>query len=213
MRQQRIQESAASIAAATPPSMVLGGALHAVPINQAAAQAAARRMNLAARERLDKAAQLRAASAAAKTQAREDAQTAQARARDFNAARAAAEAAAAAERLRAAWADGATALQDALGVLCANADVQQRQQAVSQLLAILTAIRDQPDQARRRQLNMQSRSFPNAHGSLAVLHALGFEFSDESQRLVLADGYNRAALAAAVGQLETLRRQLAPPQW
>jgi hypothetical protein len=211
LRLLRIQQSAASIAAATPASAVLGGSRPALPHNEAAARAATRRANHEVKQRLDKEAEARAAKAVAEAGARAVAHAAQTQAREANAARAAAEAAAAARGSRAAWANGSAELHAALSVLRSHADTppQELAQSVAQLLAILTTIRDRPDDDRCRRLNVHAARFPRAHGALALLAAVGFDYDDGCQRLVLpADGYSRAALAATVGELETLQRQL-----
>jgi hypothetical protein len=213
MRQQRVQQAAASIAAATPTSAVLGGR-HEADAREAAARAAKRRANTLLAEQLAKEEEARAAARTADAQARAEAQATQARSRQANAARDAAEAAAAAERTRAAWSANGGALQEAFDVLCThphNAPLLLAP-AVATLLLALARIRAQPHEDKYRSLNMHHPRFPNAHGALALLLALGFvhvkSADGTGDRLVLPAVHSHAALVSTIGQLEALQQRL-----
>jgi hypothetical protein len=208
LRQQRIQQSAASIAAATPACAVLGGGPLERPLNEAMARAATVRINRDLKARMDKEAADKAAFAAGEERKRAEAQQTQAQARNANAERARADAAEAAQQSRAAWASCGMELHEAFTVLSTSPAAAERTQSAAQLLQILTAIRDNPDEVSKYgRLNMRAPRFPSAPGSLALLMALGFAYDEPSDRLVLpAGGCSRAALAAVIGQLGTLVR-------
>jgi hypothetical protein len=181
--------------AATPASTVLGGAGpgEGVSTSRAAAQAAQRRSNLLAAEKLAKAAAARAATAAAEEAEQRRRHEAQAQASAANATRAAAEAAAAAQGQRAVWGGGAL-LDDAMAVFQASSTSVH----AAQLLAIL---QNAHDNASRRSLNVHAAGFPNAHGALAVLLACGFAWDERAARLVLPAAHNKALLVEAIGRL------------
>ncbi len=203
MKQQRIQQAASNIAASTPPSSKLGGRPVAPEsLSEAAAQAAHRRSNHALKASLDKAVAERAAAAAAEARARDEAQQAQARARDANASRAAADAAAAQQQQRAAWA-GSPAVREALAMLLAHPSNAPPRRGVvcAQLIQLLVKICHNPLDPKYRRLNPHAPAFPNAHGALVLLQALGFEYDDAVQRFVLRDGYSAPLLAETAGQL------------
>ncbi len=212
LRQQRVQQAAASIAAATPASAVLGGRRQA-DAREAAARAAQVRANTLLAEQRAKDEAARAVARTADAQARAEAQVAQVRARQANAARNAGEAAAAAERTRAAWSfANSTALQEAFEVLSAHNAPALLAPAVATLLSALGKIRALPSEDKYRSLNMQHARFPNVNGALALLLALGFAHVESAEgvqhRLVLPATHNRAALVATIGQLEALRQRL-----
>jgi hypothetical protein len=170
----------------------------------AAALAAQRRRNLAAAERLEREAQAAAARRQADADARAAREAVAARAREANAARAAADAERAARDVRAAWA-GSALFDDALTVLQQHPDnAPAALPATLQQLASILAAAEGTSACRR--LNVHSARFPNVHGALAALLALGWVYDDDARLLVLPDGFSRAALAEARGRVAALLR-------
>ncbi len=165
------------------------------------------RQNQEIRRRHDREEQEAAALRAAEAAERAARQDAQARARAANAARDAAAAAHASQAVRQAWGDSEL-FEDAVAVLCSHPDnaPDVLHATLAKLLLILNAIEAQPEAQSKRRLNLHSAAFPNAHGALAALLALGFVYDDDAALLVLRDGYRRAALAHARGRLQGLQR-------